>query len=114
VNADLEAEGPAVLVARGNFYLSRETCDRYFPGIVSVALLARDDAVWIVPLAGQSAGGLILKQRNARGDRVIHAQEFFRNNGMLEEFDMRTMPVQWSAEAAALIVGGFTKAGSIR
>lgn len=100
----------AVSVARGNFYLSRELCDTYLPGVLSVALLVRDEEVMIVPLIGQSAGGLLLKQRNARGDRVIHAQEFFRNRNLPEAFEPRTVPVRWSREAAALVVAGLLAA----
>jgi hypothetical protein len=95
-----------VCVARGNFYLSREICDTYLPGVLSVALLVREEQVMIVPLIQQSAGGLLLKQRNARGDRVIHAQEFFRSRNLPEEFEMRAMPAHWSSEAAALAVCG--------
>jgi hypothetical protein len=74
--------------------------------VSSVALLVRDEQIMIVPLIQQSAGGLLLKQRNARGDRVIHAQEFFRSRNLAEEFEVRSVPVRWSAEAAALVVGG--------
>jgi hypothetical protein len=79
------------------------------PGIVSVALLLRDDEVMIVPLTGQSAGGLLLNQRNARGDRVILAQECFRNRDFPEEFEMRTVPVYWRQDSAALIVRGLKR-----
>jgi hypothetical protein len=95
-----------ISVVRGNLYLTREICDKYLPGVASVALLMRDEEVLIVPLIQQSAGGLLLKQRNARGDRVIHAQEFFRNAGLPEEFESRTVPVHWSRESAALVVAG--------
>ena len=98
-----------ISVARGNLYLSQEICDTYFKGVVSVALLLRDDDVMIVPLTQESAGGLLLKQRNARGDRVIHAQEFFRNKNILEEFDVRVMPVHWSPDSAALVIAGLMK-----
>lgn len=102
--ADPRRASPEVSVVRGNFYLSREICDTYLPGVVSVALVLRDDEVMIVPLMGQSAGGLLLKQRNARGDRVIHAQEFFRNKDLAEEFELRTVPVHWCRDSAALVV----------
>jgi hypothetical protein len=104
--ASTQAERPAVLVARGNFYLSREICEAYLAGVVTVALLARENDVLIVPLIPQSAGGLLLKQRNARGDRVIHAQEFFRSKGLPEEFELRTVSACWSRDAAALVVSG--------
>ena len=109
--ADSQRACAEISVARGNFYLSREICDTYLPGVESVALLARDDGVLIVPLIQQSAGGLLLKQRNARGDRVIHAQEFFRNKGLPEAFELRTVPVYWSRDSAALLVSGLTGAG---
>jgi hypothetical protein len=95
-----------VSIARGNVYLSREICETYLPGVLSVALMVREEEVMIVPLIGQSAGGLLLKQRNARGDRVIHAQEFFRSRNLPEEFEARSVPVRWSREAAALVIGG--------
>ena len=107
MNATNTDAGAEVTVARGNLYLTREICDTYLPGVASVALLARDGDVLIVPLIQLSAGGLLLKQRNARGDRVIHAQEFFRNAGLPEEFEPRTMPVHWSRDSAALVVAGF-------
>jgi len=97
---------PEISVARGNFYLSREICDAFLPGVQSVALLVRDDEVMIVPLVGQSAGGLLLKQRNARGDRVIHAQELFRDKNLPETFELQSMSAHWNADKAALVVGG--------
>lgn len=115
--SDTVAQGDAdtarhlVSVVRGNLYLTRETCDTYFPGIQSVALIAREEAVMIVPLTQESGGGLLLKIRNARGDRVIHAQEFFRAQGLIEDFHERTVPVRWSSESAALVVAGIPKTG---
>jgi hypothetical protein len=103
---DIECARPEIFIARGNFYLSRETCETYLPGVESVALLARDDAVLIVPLTQQSAGGLLLKQRNARGDRVIHAQEFFRNKELPEPGELKAVPAYWSRDSAALVIGG--------
>lgn len=95
-----------VVIARGNLYLSRELCDARLAGVASVALLVRDGRVVIVPLAGQSPGGLLLKQRNARGDRVVHAQEFFRAQGIAESFDEHRYAARWHAAVAALVVDG--------
>lgn len=97
---------PEISIARGNFYLSRATCDAYLPGVVSVALLARDDEVLIVPLTQESVGGLLLKQRNAHGDRVIHAQEFFRNKELPEPGELTAVSAHWSQDSAALVIGG--------
>jgi hypothetical protein len=105
---DVECALPEISIARGNFYLSRETCETYLPGVESVALLARDDEVLIVPLSQESAGGLLLKQRNARGDRVIHAQEFFRNKSLPEPGELTAVPAYWSRDSAALVIGGLS------
>lgn len=95
-----------VLVARANLYLSREACETWLAGLQTVALLERDAAVLIVPLMPDSAGGLLLKVRNARGDRVIHAQEFFREHGFAEEFEERRCPMAWDEQRAALVIRG--------
>jgi hypothetical protein len=74
------AQGEAtasIELREGRLYLSRDLCDAYFAGCPYAALLARDGEWWLLPLAS-GAGGLQLKIRNARGDRVIEAREFFR------------------------------------
>lgn len=101
-----------VAVARGSIYLTREICDAYFEAIQSVALIVRDDKLLIVPLIQESAGGLILKVRNARGDRVIQAQEFFRDKGFAEDFEEQTIAVSWNSEWAALGLSRLRKAPS--
>ena len=98
-------------VVGANLYLAHETCARFLPDAQAVALLSRDGQVLIVPLARGSAGGLLLKVRNVRGDRVIHAQEFFRSQGLLEDFEQRSFTLHWSDESAALVVAGIPKAG---
>ncbi|MES2957643.1 MAG: hypothetical protein V4792_05610 [Pseudomonadota bacterium] len=96
-------------VAAGNLHLSREACGRYLAGIESVALLDRDGQLLILPLTRESGGGLLLKVRNARGDRVIHAQEFFRNHGYRETFAPRHVPMHWDEAAAALVLTGLER-----
>jgi hypothetical protein len=95
-----------VSIRRGSIYLSRELCDAHLPDAGAVALLARDDDVLIVPLARQSAGGLLLKVRNARGDRVVHAQEVLRARGLPEDFEERRFTVHWAGELKALAILG--------
>lgn len=91
-----------VTVLRGNIYLSCELCEDCFRDIGCVALLARGKDILIVPLIRASAGGLLLKVRNARGDRVIAAQDFLRGLGWAEDFSERTYAVQWRPDIAAL------------
>jgi len=100
---------PVVSVARGSIYLSRETCETYFAGTAAVALIAREDHVLIVPLIAESGGGLLLKIRNARGDRVIHSQEFFRQNHLVEDWQPRPAVARWSEPSAAMVVSGIAR-----
>ncbi|HEY1313773.1 MAG TPA: hypothetical protein VGE92_07845 [Steroidobacteraceae bacterium] len=106
MSVEASCAGREIRVGRGNFYLPREICDTCLPNVTAVALLWRDGEVLIVPLTRESAGGLLLKQRNSRGDRVIHAQEFFRSHNLPEEFELRSIPAHWSQDSAALVVSG--------
>ncbi len=54
--------------AAGDLRLSAEVAERYFPSDSLVAVL-RAHELWLMPLVGPEGGGLLLKQRNARGDR---------------------------------------------
>lgn len=105
----LSATPQQITVVRGNLYLSREICETYLSDIEAIALLDREDKVLIVPLMPESGGGLLLKVRNAHGDRVIHAQEFFRDKGYLEDFESRIFPLSWSQESAALVLYNLPK-----
>ncbi len=93
-----------VRISRANLYLSCEIYDAYLSGMQSVALLEREGQMMIVPLMSGSAGGLLLKLRNGHGDRVIHAQEFFREHGFVEDFEERTCSLVWNPQLAALTI----------
>lgn len=110
IDAPEQVGAASVIVARANLYLAREVCDAHLAGVQAVALLERDHQAFIVPLAPGSAGGVLLKLRNRHGDRVIHAQEFFRTHGYLEDFEQRCCPLQWNAELAALAIRGLPRA----
>lgn len=69
-----------------------------------MALLARAEQILIMPLTRESGGGLLLKMRNARGDRIVHAQEFFREQGLLENMQERKVSIHWNEESAALVI----------
>jgi hypothetical protein len=98
-----------VQVSLGNLYLDRAVCDHYLRGCEAVALIERDGQVLILPLTPQSGGGLLLKIRNARGDRVVHAQEFFRARSLVETTGLRSYGLWWDAERAALVVDGLLR-----
>lgn len=103
-----EAPSPTsqISIARGNIYLPREVCDVYFQGIETVALLAHETGLLIIPLLQNAAGGSLLKVKNLRGDRVLHAQEFWRQQGYYEPMEERSYPVCWEPKRAALLVSG--------
>jgi hydrogenase maturation protease len=54
--------------ADGSLRLTAEVARTYFPSDALVAV-ARGDELWLMPLIGPEGGGLLLKQRNPRGDR---------------------------------------------
>ena len=54
--------------ADGSLRLSAELAGIYFPSDALVAV-PRGDELWLMPLIGPEGGGLLLKQRNAHGDR---------------------------------------------
>lgn len=53
----------------GYVRVSAELAARWFPGDSLVAI-RRGHELWLLPLVGHQAGGILLKQRNARGDRA--------------------------------------------
>lgn len=67
---------------RDHLYLPAAAYAAQMADFGSVALLRKDDDLHIMPLIGPDAGGYLIKQINARGDRAIHAADFFRLNGV--------------------------------
>jgi hypothetical protein len=95
------SEPATVTVKRGSLYLARDVYDRYFAGLEAVILLRRGDDLLILPVRHAASGGYLLKLRNGAGDRVVSAPDFFREQGLAEDAELR-LPVAWSAEKAAL------------
>lgn len=63
----------------------------------AVAVVKRDDALWLIPLRGPRSGGLLLKQRNPAGDRTTLVREVLEDHipiGIQRAF--------WDDEQAAL------------
>ena len=92
---------PTLQVRNGSLYLDLELYQTYFNGLESVILVKQCKKILILPVMHPGGGGTLIKIRNARGDRVIRAQEFFRDHG-LDEFVDQILPAQWNAEMAAL------------
>lgn len=59
---------------QGYLVLQAEVAQEFFPFDVLVAL-RRGPELWLLPTRGAAAGGLILKQRNLRGDRSVLVRE---------------------------------------
>lgn len=66
---------------QGSLYLDRDVYETYLGTYGAAVLLQRDDRTYLVPVQ-QAAGGLLIKIRNANGDRVINAQEFFQHHNL--------------------------------
>lgn len=101
-----------VLIGDGRVLLPRATCELYLPGATSAVLLERDGRVYLVPLGGPTAGGMLLKQRNAQGDRVLLATDFLAQRGLGRFAPERAFDVRWVAEAGALLIVGLAEAPS--
>lgn len=90
-------------VRKGNLYFKASLYQKYFPDLQSAILMKKDKTLFILPVVNANAGGLLLKIRNAQGNRVIHAQDFFRENGIDEELD-QMVPVFWDRDSSGLVV----------
>jgi len=95
-----------VQVGDGRVMVPRATHDLYLAGAVAAALVEREGQVFLVPLNGPTAGGMLLKQRNAAGDRVLLATEFLNQRGLGRFTPERACPVRWVAEAGGLLIEG--------
>jgi hydrogenase maturation protease len=63
----------------GYLRLSSEIARRYFPSDGLVALL-RGPEMWLMPTHGNAAGGSLLKQRTAHGDKTVLIGEELRTH----------------------------------
>lgn len=91
-----------IAIRRGSIYVDAGVYATYFRGLESIILLRQDEKLLLLPVRHAAAGGLLLKIRNPHGDRVVHAHEFLRNQG-IDEGQEWTLPVQWDARSAALV-----------
>jgi len=94
--------GASVSLRHGGLYLGRDVFDRYFAGLEAVILLRRDNDLLILPVRHAAAGGYLLKRRNAAGDRVVNAPDFFREHGLGDEVEL-DLAVDWSTRSAGLV-----------
>ena len=100
------AAGHAVHIGDGRIVLPQATYALYMGGAGSAALIERDGECYLVPLSGPVAGGMLLKQRNREGDRVVLAEDFLAARGLGRFSAERAFAVRWAAEAGALLIEG--------
>ncbi len=89
-----------LILKNGNLYLDSELYETYFSSINSVVLLKKDSIFLLMPVQ-QAGGGLLFKIKNAKGDRIVHAIEFFQQYG-IESDEEQVLDVEWNAELSAL------------
>ena len=94
------------LIGNGRVLLSQATCEQHLRGAHAAALMQRDGQVYLVPLAGPSPGGMLLKQRNAQGDSVLQANDFLAACGLGPFAAERAFELSWVEEAGALRIEG--------
>lgn len=91
-----------VLTVRdGSVYLPAAVVATYFSGIDAVVVLIRDGRLMVLPVHQATAGGCLLKRRNAAGDRVAQARDVFQDQGLLH-LHLVDLPAKWVSEQAAL------------
>ena len=73
---------------RDHLYIEAAMFDAHMPQVRSVALVRAAGDLLILPIVTAEAGGFLVKQVNARGDRAIHAADFFRLNTIDETQDI--------------------------
>ncbi len=88
---------------RDHLYFDTAAYAAHMQGLCSVALLRKGGDLHVAPLVGAGAGGYLIKQVNARGDRAIHAADFFRLNGV-DDGRETILEGEWSEATGSFIM----------
>ncbi|HWL45668.1 MAG TPA: hypothetical protein VNQ73_22190 [Ilumatobacter sp.] len=99
--ADVTRTTTVELTEGGSVWIGADDAAEMFPGDALVAL-PRGDELWLVPLVGTHAGGLLLKRRNPRGDRAALVSEALRQ--CADEQPVGARRAVWDAAHGALRV----------
>lgn len=95
-----EAAAPAQIeLVEGSIRLSKAVYDRYFDGKEGVLLIVEEGRLCLMPI-DHLDGGLLVKQRNLQGDRVIPGEEVLRNHGF--GGFVGTVTVAWDSSMGGL------------
>lgn len=95
-----------VRIHRDHLYIDAVTYDRNLADAPAVALLRDEDDLLILPVTGAGSGGFYIKQVNARGDRAIHAADFFRLNGISDTQEHHVLAA-WTKTIAGFTARAF-------
>jgi len=90
-----------ISVRAGAVYLPAALVDKYFRGIDAVVVLIRDGRLMILPVHQATAGGCLLKIRNAAGDRVAQAHDVFQDMELVD-LEAENLAARWDSQAGAL------------
>lgn len=90
-----------IAVRDGAIYLPCAVVDTYFRGIDAVIVLIQQHELMVMPVHQATAGGCLLKVRNAAGDRVVQARDVFQDQDLLD-FATDNLTVAWHADKGAL------------
>lgn len=102
VRTDDQPALASILLRRGTLHIGRAVYDRYLAGLDAVILLRRESDLLVLPVRHAAAGGYLLKVRNAAGDRVVDAVDFFREHGRFDPAE-RQLAIHWSTQSAGLL-----------
>ena len=87
------------LTPQGSLHLGAEVADRHFPG-GSLVAIPRPPELWLLPINARGGGGLLLKRRNAAGDRAVLIWEHLPAGTVPGDY-----PAFWDDGQKALRVG---------
>ncbi|WP_456428056.1 hydrogenase maturation protease [Rhodocaloribacter sp.] len=86
------------LTDTGYLHLPVDLAERYFPFDLLFAMV-RGRELWLLPARGSGGGGLLLKRRNARGDRSVLVWEMLPDG-----VPPGPLPAVWDERQSALRV----------
>jgi hypothetical protein len=90
-------------VRRGAVHIDRDTYERLFAPLTGLVLLREGSTLLVLPVRLAGAGGYLVKVRNAAGDRVVDAADFWRENGIDDGAELE-LEGTWDDARGALVV----------
>jgi hypothetical protein len=90
---------------RGTLHLDRAVYQLYLAPLTGIVLVRDGRDLLLMPVRLAGAGGYLLKVRNAAGDRVVDAADFFRSQGIDDAVSI-DFNVSWDEARGALVGAG--------